>query len=75
MVKNDSNGDFQPISEKSIPANQFAFGVYTDWVSVQNLFAFWPRLPNFGPLVATKWLKMVVSVRYQETYPHNPIQT
>ena len=39
-------------------AIQSKLGVYTFWVSVQNWFAFWPLWPNFGPLVATKWLKM-----------------
>ena len=33
------------------------FYKYTYWVSVQNWFAFWPRWPNFGPLMATKWHK------------------
>ena len=33
----------------------------TYWVSVQILCAFWPCWPYFGPLVATKWLKVVVS--------------
>ena len=43
---------------KSIHAIQFKLDVCTYWVSVQNWFAFWPLWQNFGPLVATKWLKM-----------------
>ena len=35
---------------------QFKLGVYTYCVSVQNWFAFGPRWPNFGPLVATNYL-------------------
>ena len=54
---------------------QFKLGVYTYLVSVQNWFAFRAHWPNFGPLVATKLLKMVVSDHYLEKYSHNPIQT
>ena len=53
-------------------AIQFKLGVYTYWVSVQNWFAFGPWWPNVGPLVATKWLKMVVSDHYLKKYSHNP---
>ena len=49
---------------KSIHAIRFKLGVYNYWVSVQNWFGFGPHWPNFGPLVATKWLKMVVSDHY-----------
>ena len=64
-----------PVYKTSIHAIQFKLGVYTYWVSVQKSFAFWTRWPNCGPLVATKWLKMVVSDYYMEKYPRNPIQT
>ena len=63
------------MSEKSIYAIQFKHGVYTYWVSFQNWFAFGPRWPNFGPLLTTKWLKMMVSDHYLEKYWDNPIQT
>ena len=53
----------------------FKLGVYTYWASVQNWFAFWPCWPDFGPLVAIKWLKMVVSNHYLKKYSRNPIQT
>ena len=55
---------FLTIICKSIHTIQFKFGVYTYWVNVQNWLAFGPRWPNFGPLVATKWLEMVVSNHY-----------
>ena len=45
------------------------------WVSVQNLFAFGLCWPNFGHLVAIKWLKMVVYDHYLKKYSCNPIQT
>ena len=48
--------------------------MYTCWLSDQKWFAFRPRWPKFGPLVATKWLQMVVH-HYLEKYPRNPIQT
>ena len=38
------------------------------WVFRIDLF-FWP---NFGPLVATKWLEMVVSDQYLKKYSSNP---
>ena len=49
--------------------------MYTYWASVQNWFVFWPCWPDFGPLVAIKWLKMVVSNHYLKKYSRNPIQT
>ena len=48
------------------------FGLYTYWVTVQNRFSFWPCWPNFGPVVATKWLKMVVSNHFLKKYLRNP---
>ena len=44
-------------------------------VSVQNWSAFRPCWPNFGPLVAKKWLKMVASDHHLKKYLCNPIQT
>ena len=44
-------------------------------MSDQNWFAFWPCWPNFGPLMATKWLKIVVSDHYLKKYSCKPIQT
>ena len=53
----------------------FLVTLATYWVSVENWFTFAPCRPNFGPLVATKWLEIVVSDHYLEKYPRNPIQT
>ena len=39
-----------------------------------ELMCFWPRWPDFGPLVATKVLKMMVSDHYLEKYSRNSIQ-
>ena len=76
MIKNGSKWWFPTIiSKKKIHTIQFKVVVFTCWVSVQNWFAFRPRWPNFGPLVAKKWLKMVVSDHYLKKYSHNPIQT
>ena len=44
-------------------------------MSVHNWFTFRSRWPNFGPLVAAKWLKMVVSEHYLKKYSPNSIQT
>ena len=66
---------FLTIIWKSIHTNHFKLVVYTYWVTVHNWFAFRPRWPNFGPLVAKKSLKMVVSDHYLKKYSHNPIQT
>ena len=44
-------------------------------VSVQNLISFGPLWSNFGPLVATKWLQMVVSDHYLKKYLLNRTQT
>ena len=49
--------------------------MYTYWVSVQNWFTFGPCWPNSGPLVATKWMKMVFSNHYLKKYSRNPTQT
>ena len=73
--KMTENVGFQPLYEKNIHAIEFILGVYTYLVSFQNWFTFGPRWPNLGPLVATKWLKMVVSDRYMKKYSCNPIQT
>ena len=47
-------------------------------MSVQKLFVFGRRCSNFGPLVATKWLKVGQngsSNHYLEKCSHNPFQT
>ena len=72
---NDWKWWFPTIIWKSIHAIQFKLGVYSYWVSVQNWFAVWPRWPNLGHLVATKWRKMVVSDHYLKKHSCNPIQT
>ena len=68
------SGGFRPLSEKSIHAIQFKLGMCTYWGSVQNWFGFGPCWRIFGPLVATKWLKMVVSDHYLKKYSCNPVQ-
>ena len=57
-TENASKCWFPTIIWKSIHAIQFKLGLYTYWVSVQNWFAFRPRWPNFGPLVATNDWKL-----------------
>ena len=59
---------------KSIKAIQFKLGEHIYWVSVQNWFAFGPRWPHFGPLVAKIYVKMVVSYHYLKQYRCNAIQ-
>ena len=49
---------FPTVIWKSIHTIQSRLGVYTCGVSVQNWFAFWPRWPNFGPLVAKTCMKI-----------------
>ena len=63
------------ITEIVISDHYLKIGLYTYWVSVQNGFAFGPHWRNFGPLVATKCLKLVVSDCYLKKYSHNTIQT
>ena len=75
QLKMGQNVGFRSLSEKSIHTIQFKLVVYTCWVSVQNWFAFGPCWPSFGPLVATKWLKMEVSDHYLKKYSCNSIQT
>ena len=60
MTGNGSKWWFQTIIWKIIHTIQFKLLVCTCYVSVEKLFAFGWRWPNFGPLVATKLLKMVV---------------
>ena len=62
--QNDWKWWFPTFIWKSISTIHFKRGVCTYCVSVQNWFAFWPRWPNFGPLVTIKWLKVVVSDHY-----------
>ena len=62
--------EFPTIIWKSNHSIDFKFGVCIYWVNVQNWFAFRPRWPNFGPLVAKnnwKWVKMLVSDRYPKS--------
>ena len=61
--------------KKSFHIIQFKLGVYTNRVSAHIWFAFWPGWPNFGPVVSTTWLKMVVSDHNLEKYSRNPIPT
>ena len=61
-----------PIQTWCVHAIQFKLGVSSYWVSVQSWFAFGAHWPNFGPLVATKWLKIVVSNHYLKKYSRNP---
>ena len=61
--------------KKSNHAIQFKLVVYACWLSDHNWFTFGSRWPNFGPLVATKWLKMVISDHYLKKYSCNPIPT
>ena len=56
---NNLNWWFPTVFWKSILTIQFKLGFYTCWSSVHIWSAFEPRWPNLGPLVATKWLKMV----------------
>ena len=60
------NCGFQPLSGKLIIQSTLDLDVYTYLMSLQSLFAFGPRWPNFGSLVAKRLLKMVVFNRYQE---------
>ena len=75
MTENGSKCWFSTIISDGIHPIQFKLVLYTCWVSVQNWLAFGPCWPNFGPLVAPKWLKLVVSERYLKRYTRNPIQT
>ena len=43
-------------------------------MNVENWFASGTRWPNCGPLVAAKWLKMVVFDHHLKKYSNNPIQ-
>ena len=66
---------FLTIIWKSIHAIQLELAGYTYWVSVQKWFAFWSRWPDFGPILATKLLKMVISDHCLKKYSCDPIQT
>ena len=69
------NGGFWPLSEKVFwQSNSNLMCTLIGWLS-RNDFTFWPRWPNFVPLVATKWLKMVVSDHYLNKYSRKPNQT
>ena len=71
VAKKNSKWLFPVVSdhylEKNILSIPFKLGVYTCWVSVQNWYVFGPCCLNLGPLVAIKWLKMVVSYQYWKT--------
>ena len=72
--KMTENCDFWPLSEKVFRQSNSNLW-YIFFGQCSELVHFGPRWPNFGPLVATKWLKMVVSDHYLKKYSHNPIQT
>ena len=73
--QNDWKIWFPTIIWKTIYAIQFKISVYTYWVSVQKWFAFWSCWPDFGPVLVTKWLRMMVSDHYMKNHSRNPIQT
>ena len=73
--QNYRNWWFVTVIWKSVLAIQFKLGMYNYLVSVKKWFALGQRWPHFSPLVANKWLKMVVSDRYLKKYSCNPIQT
>ena len=83
LPQNDCKWWFPTIFWKSTHVIAFKLGMHTYLVSFQKWFAFPPRLPNFDPLVDTKWLKlvsghylkMVVSDHHLKKYLCNPIQT
>ena len=72
--KTTENGSSWPLSEKVVMQSTSNL-VCTLIGCVQNRCGFWPRWPDFGPLLAIKWLKMVVSDHYLKKYSCNPIQT
>ena len=72
--QNDVKWWFLTTIWKSIHVIQFKLGLYTYWVCVQNWFIVGPCWPNFGPLLATNLLKMVVSDYYLKKNSSNPIQ-
>ena len=72
--ENDWTWWFLTIIWKSVHTIQFKFVVRIFWVSVQNQFAFVRHWPNFGPLLAHKWLRLVVSDHYVKKYSHYTIQ-
>ena len=55
--------------------NHVNLGVYRYLVCLQILFNFGPHWPNFGLLVAHKWLKMVISDHYLKNCSLSPFQT
>ena len=73
--QNDWKWWFLTIIWKSFHPISVKLGVYTYCVSIQNWFGFRPLWPNFGPLVATKLLNMVVYDHYLKKLWHNSIQT
>ena len=66
---------FPTIIWRSTHAIQFKLNVYICWVSVQIWFAFRPCCPNSGPLVAHKWLELLVSDCFLKKYSCNTIES
>ena len=65
---------FPTIISMSIHTIQFKLVVYTCWLRVQKWFAFEPRWPNFGLLVAKRRLKMGQNVGFQPSSEQVSIQ-
>ena len=64
MCNTDVRPGFPTIIWKSNYLIYFRFHVCICLLSVQNLFIFGSQWPNFGPLVARKWLKMGQNVGF-----------
>ena len=73
-LKMGQNAGFWPLSEKVFTqSNSNLWCTISGWVfRTDSLLGPWP---NFGPLVATKWLKIEVSGHYPKKHSHNPIQS
>ena len=74
-LKMTENGGFQPLSDKVfMQSNSNMVCTLIWWVF--RIDSLWDHIgQKFGPLVATKWLKMGVSNHYLKKYSRNPIQT
>ena len=75
--KMSENCCFWPLSGKLFAQSNsnFVCTLYTYLVSLEKWFHLVPCWPDFCPLVALKWLKMVVSDHYLKNYSLNPVQT
>ena len=62
--QNDWKWWFSNIIWKSSHTIHRKLSAYTNWLTVQNWFAFGPCWPNFGLVGVTKWLKLVAPARY-----------